>query len=97
MLSLDVEAVKITLQTGVSRQSFNHILFVLRERIVCLCEQESVFDRGRVEFDEGYDEGYFEAERVRGKRGREANGKRTVFCLIKWGGNVYHRLSQFVL
>ena len=83
--SLDFEANKIASLTGVSRQSINRILLALRERIVYLCEQESVFEKGSVEFDESY----FGAKRVRGKRGRGAKGKHIVFGLIKRGGNVY--------
>ena len=66
--SLDFEATKIASLTGVSRQSINRIFLTIRERIVYLCEQESVFEKGSVEFDESY----FGAERVCGKRGRGA-------------------------
>ena len=83
--SLDFEATKIVSLTGVSRQTINRILLALRERIAYLCEQESVFEKGSVEFDESY----FGAKRVRGKRGRGARGKHIVFGLIKRGGNVY--------
>jgi len=86
--SLDFEATKIASLTGVSRQSINRILLALRERIVCPCEQESVFEKGSVEFDESY----FGAKRIRGKRGRGAKGKHIVFSLIKRGGNVYTQI-----
>ena len=83
--SLDFEAIKIASLTRVSRQSINRILFALRERTVYLCEQESVFEKRSVEFDESY----FGAKRVRGKRGRGATGKRIVFGFIKRGENIY--------
>ena len=52
--SLDFEAAKIASLTGVSCQSINRILLVLRECIVYLYKQESVFEKGSVEFDESY-------------------------------------------
>ena len=84
-ISLDFEVAKIASLTGVSRQSINRILLTLRAGVVCLCEQESVFEKGSVEFDESY----FGAKRIRGKRGRGVKGKHIVFGLIKRGGNVY--------
>ena len=83
--SLDFEATKIAVLTGVSRPTTNRILRTLRNRIVSLCEEENVFEEGCVEFDESY----FGAKRVRGKRSRGANGKHIVYGLIKRGGNVY--------
>jgi len=52
--SLDFEATKIASLTGVSRPTINRFLRAVRERIVYLCEQESVFEKGSVEFDESY-------------------------------------------
>ena len=92
-LSLDFESTKIASLTGVSRQSINRILPALRERIVYLCEQESVFEKGSVEFDEKY----FGAKHVWGKRGRGAKWKRIVFGLNIGGGNIYKRSSKRTL
>ncbi len=83
--SLGFEATKIASLTRVSRQSINRILFALRERIVFLCEKESIFGKDNFEFDESH----FGAKRVRSKRGRGTKGKGIVFGLIKRGGKVY--------
>lgn len=52
-----------------------------------LCEQKSPFT-GEVEVDESY----FGAKRVRGKRGRGAQGKTIVFGLLKRGDKVYTQI-----
>ena len=90
--SLDIETTKIASLTGISRQTINRILTALRERIAFLCEEESVFEQGCIEFDESY----FSAKRVRGRRGRGASGKHIVFGLIKRGGTYILRLFQIV-
>ena len=90
--SLDFEANKIASLTGVSRQSINRILLALRDRIVYLCEQESVFEKGSVEFVESY----FGAKRVLGKRGRGAKRKHIVFGLVKRGETHILKLFQTV-
>ena len=68
---IDFETTIVALLTLVSRQTINRILTALRERIVSLCEEESVFEQGCIEFDESY----FGTKRVRGKRGCGASGK----------------------
>ncbi|MBR5626797.1 MAG: transposase [Thermoguttaceae bacterium] len=83
--SLDIEATKISLLTGVSRPTVNRILRALRERMVCLCENGSVFEHGYIEFDERC----LGPRRIRVKRSRDTNGKHIVFGVIKHGGNVY--------
>ena len=55
-----------------------------RERIVMICESDSPLS-GEIEVDESY----FGARRIKGKRGRGAYGKTTVFGLLKREGKVY--------
>jgi len=88
--SLDIEASKIAVLTGISRNTINRILKAIRERIAECCELESPFDRGEVEIDESY----FGARRVRGIRGRGARGKTIVFGLIKRKGKVYTQVVK---
>ena len=57
---------------------------LFRKRIVNISEEISPLS-GEVEVDESY----FGASRVRGKRGRGARGKTTVFGLLKREGKVY--------
>ena len=83
--SLDIEANKIAILTGLSRPCINRILKATRLRIAEFCENESPFEAGEIEIDESY----FGARRVRGVRGRGARGKRIVFGLIKRQGRVY--------
>ena len=82
--SLDLEATKISELTGVSRITVNKYSKKIRERIAEYCEAESPFS-GEVEVDESY----FGARRVKGKRGRGAQGKTIVFGLLKRGGKVF--------
>jgi transposase-like protein len=56
----------------------------LHKKIAVQCEKISPFN-GIVELDESY----FDARRVRGKRGRGASSKTIVFGLLKGDGNVY--------
>jgi transposase len=88
--SLDIEASKIAVLTGISRNTINRILKAIRERIAECCELESPFERGEVEIDESY----FGARRVRGVRGRGARGKTIVFGLIKRKGKVYTQIVK---
>jgi transposase len=81
---MDLEATKIAELTGISRNSINKILNVLRRRLAEICEEESPF-KGEIEVDESY----FGAKRVRGKRGRGAGGKTIVFGVLKRHEKVY--------
>jgi len=83
---LDSTATETALRTRVSRKTVNRIFYLIRKRIVVLCEEESKFS-GEVEIDESY----FGARRVRGKRGRGAKGKIPVIGLLKRNGTVYAR------
>ena len=65
--------------TGLNRNTINQVLMLLRERLFDVCEQESRFERGCFECDESY----FGARRIRGKRGRGAQGKTIVFGIYQ--------------
>jgi transposase-like protein len=82
--SEDLTATQITNLTGLNRNTINRYLKLIRERIVHICENDSPFS-GEIEVDESY----FGATRVRGKRGRGAQGKTIVFGLLKREGKVY--------
>ena len=82
--SEDLTATQISNLTGLNRNTINRYLKLIRERIVRICENDSPFS-GEVEVDESY----FGATRVRGKRGRGAQGKTIVFGLLKREGKVY--------
>ena len=88
--SLDIEATKIARLTGISRPTINRILKAIRQRIAEFCETESPFETGEIEIDESY----FGARRIRGIRGRGAQGKHIVFGLIKRGGKVYTQVVR---
>ena len=85
----DTSATETSERTGVSRKTINRIYRLLRERIFELTEKASPFD-GEVEFDESY----FGAKRIRGKRGRGAGGKIPVFGILKRGGKVYTQIVK---
>ena len=82
--ALDFTAMGAAELTGLSVRSVNSIYLKMRGRIAESCELESPL-QGAVEVDESY----FEAHRVRGKRGRGAYGKTIVFGLLKRHGKVY--------
>ena len=82
--SLDLTASQITLLTGLNRNTVNRYLALIRQRIALYCESESPFS-GEIELDESY----FGARRIRGKRGRGADGKTIVFGIYKRNGKVY--------
>ena len=49
----------------------HRIFSEIRERIAAICEAESPFVNGEIEFDESY----FGARRIRGIRGEEQKGR----------------------
>lgn len=89
---LDIEATKTAELLGISRQTTNKFYSKIRERIAELCEAESPFQNGEVELDESY----FGARRVRGKRGRGAQGKTAVFGMLKRSEKVYTQIVKRV-
>ena len=84
LFSLDIEAKKTAKMTGVSRQSINKIYAAIRRRIVEICEEKQPPSLGEFELDESY----FGARRIRGIRGRGAQGKTIVFGIMKRTGAV---------
>jgi transposase-like protein len=85
LFAQDLPASDVAVLTGLTRKTVNSIFGKIRQRLAQTCEQESPFITGEVEVDESY----FGARRVRGKRGRGANGKTPVFGLLKRNGRVY--------
>lgn len=86
LFSLDIEASKISVFTGISRKTINKILHAIRVRLAELCEEQAIFSQGVFECDESY----FGARRIRGKRGRGAAGKIIVFGIYeRYTGRVY--------
>ena len=83
--ALDLDATQTASLTGVSRPTINRFFGVLRERVVRLCEEESSFDKGTVEFDESR----LDEERVRDERERGAGRSDVVFGLTKREGKIY--------
>ena len=88
-----MEASKIAVLTGISRNTINRALRAIRKRISEFRELEIPFDQGEFEIDESY----FWACRVRGVRGRGAGGKTVVFGLIKRKGKCTRKLSKTAL
>ena len=86
---LDIEAVKIAKLSGISRQSINKIIKSIRILIAKECEKISKM-QGEIEIDESY----FGARRVRGKRGRGAGKKTSVFGMLKRNNCVYTQIVK---
>ena len=82
--SLDLDAHKIAFLTSLNRNTVNRYLLLIRKRIAEFCEQSSPV-HGEIEVDESY----FGARCIRGKRGRGAYGKTSVFGILQRGGQVY--------
>lgn len=84
LFSLDLDAGQIAEIANINRNTINRYLTEVRKRIAEHCQQTSPFS-GEIEVDESF----FGARRVKGKRGRGANGKTIVFGLYKRKGKVY--------
>lgn len=90
LFCLDLEARQAAQLLHLNRATINRIYHKIRERIAYLCETESPFENGEVELDESF----FGARRVRGKRGRGAQGKTPVFGMLKRGDKVYTQIVK---
>ena len=90
LFCLDIEAKKTAELSGISRPTINKIYDAIRKIIVEDCERLSPFETGEIELDESY----FGARRVRGIRGRGAQGKTPVFGMLKRNGNVYTQIVK---
>ena len=85
--SLDLEAKKISILTGISEQTLTKYFQKIRERLAEACEKEAGFS-GIVEVDESY----FGPKRIRGKSGRGAGSKIPVFGILKREGKVFTQI-----
>jgi len=88
MFCSDICALTAAELAGVNKNTTNQLYRRIRARVVQLTLDQSKPFTGEVEIDEGY----FEARRVRGKRGRGASGKIPVVGLLKRGGCVYVKI-----
>ena len=80
----DLNASQISKISGLNRNTINRYLVEIRTRISEYCQLQSPF-KGEVEVDESY----FGARRIKGKRGRGAQGKTIVFGIFQRNGKVY--------
>ena len=87
---LDIEAKKCSELCNINRNTAGNIYDKIRERIYEDCEQNSPLGRGSIEIDESY----FGARRVKGKKGRGAQGKTIVFGMLKRKGKVYTQIVK---
>jgi transposase len=87
----DLSATQISHLTHLSRQTINKYLTAIRIRVLELSLLQSDPLVGKIEVDESYSGAgsALRVRRVRGKRGRGARGKTTVFGLLKRGDQVY--------
>jgi len=84
LFSADLTAVQIAQVANLNRNTVNRILRLIRDRILDYTEDQRPFF-GTIEVDESW----FGAKRVKGKRGRGAYGKTTVFGVYERQGQVY--------
>ena len=76
----------------ITRANTHYIISKIRHRIYEINKEENPLFRGQIEADESY----FGARRVRGKRGRGAGRKITVFGLLERNGKVYTQIVSSV-
>lgn len=74
MFCEDFNATLISHISSLNRNTLNHYIDSISERIVEICELDSQF-KGEVEIDESY----FGPRHQKGKRGRGVSGKTIVF------------------
>ena len=90
LFSEEVSATAVSNIMGISRPAVNRIFKNIRIKIAKHCQENSIFESGEIELDESY----FGARRVKGKRGRGANGKIPVFGMLKRGDKVYTQIVK---
>jgi transposase len=88
----DSSATETSKRLSINRNTINRIYKLLRTRINDLSEEHR---SDKVGGDIEVDESYFGARRVRGKRGRGAQGKIPVFGLLKRNGIVYVEVIEY--
>ena len=84
----DITATATAKIVGVNRNTVNRYFNIIREKIFKESLKETEKEIGTFELDEAY----FDAKRVRGKRGRGAAGKTPVFGLLKRGDKVFTKI-----
>ncbi len=87
----DETARKTAYYTTLNRHTVEGIYTLLRERILTLT---LAHNKKKISGEIEIDESYFGARRVRGKRGRGARGKVSVFGILKRGGAVHVTIVQ---
>ncbi len=87
LFALDIEATKITILTGLNRNTVNRYLKGIRTRIAQYCEAAAPFF-GEVEVDESF----FGGKHPRGAKGLTKPRKTIVFGVFKRNGYVYTRI-----
>jgi len=88
--SEDINATTTARLSNVNRNSINKIYLEIRKKIALYCDSNSKLGVGEIEVDESY----FGARRVKGIRGRGANGKTLVFGMLKRGDKVYTQIVK---
>jgi len=83
LFALGLDVTEIAALSGLNRNTVNHYLRGIRERVAVYRESQSQFS-GEIEVDEYY----FGARRIKGKRGRGAFGKTAVYGVFKANGCV---------
>lgn len=84
LFALEVPARRAAKDIGVHHHTAERIYQRIRLALVATCEREALLSRGVHEVDESYFGGY-----RKGKRGRGAAGKVTVFGILKRNGRVH--------
>ena len=84
LFAMDLTATDVAQLCGLSVRSVNAVYQRIRVRLAQECAAQSPFS-GELEADESY----FGPKRIRGKRGRGADGKTIVFGLLKRADCVY--------
>ena len=90
LFSLDLPATKVAKITNLNVRTIQRIYTLLRKRILKITLEEAREFDGSIEVDESY----FGAKRIRGKRGRGANGKVPVLGLHKRSEQVFASIVQ---
>jgi len=88
--SSDLVAIRISEFTKISRQTISKLIKEIRIQIANYCEEKVNFNDCKVKIFQ-FDESYFGARGVKGKRGRGAGGKIPVFGMLKRDCNVYFK------
>ena len=86
----DLTATQMAHLTLLNINTINKIVHLLRQRMFELSQLHADPLVGQIEVDESY----FDARRVRGKRGRGTSGKTIVFGLLKRGDKIHTQIIK---